>query len=114
MTGWDSIKFEAALTHYGDWSFIKTAEVYNKKELVVTLDIVGDRDVMSCENSAWSGCQYRESVYGNLNINQARKLALANHKDITVRFYGQDGYEDGKPNAFGKFINIVELANFSQ
>lgn len=50
-----------------------------------------------------------EVVHGVISIEQAEKIASLEYKNVTIRFYGKNGYKDAPLPRAHKLINIVNL-----
>lgn len=94
---------------YGSWSFIDSAEIYVGKEVVAKISGKVDRIVGTYNNVAKEH-EKVEVVSGVISLEQAEKIASAEYKNVTIRFYGKNGYKDTPLPRAHKLINVVLLA----
>ena len=93
---------------YGDWNFDEYAEIYIGKEMVAKIDGQVKRIVGSYNNIA-NEAEKIERIHGVIDFDTAEKIAKASPKTVTIRFYGQDGYNDVKPGSHN-LADLVALA----
>jgi|GEM_PF-1130004 len=98
-----------SVTPYGTWSFIHSAEIYIGKEAVAKISGNVDRTVGTYNNIAKEH-EKVEVIHGIISVAQAEKIANADYKNVTIRFYGKNGYVDATLPRDHKLINVVNLA----
>lgn len=94
---------------YGTWSIIDSAEIYVGKEAVAKISGGADRTV-GTYNKVAKELEKIEVIHGKLSFEQAEKIAGAEYKNVTIRFYGKNGYKDAPLPRSHKLINVVNLA----
>lgn len=96
----------------GDWIYAQKAEIYIGKDVVAVLD--GDRTTEVGDYNNISGVTVYELMKGTLTVDEAHKIASANPENVTVRFYGRDGYTDSEGlTKDHNLMNVVNLAKGS-
>ena len=94
---------------YGSWRFDEYAEVYIGKEMVAKVDAHVDRTLANYNEVATEHWK-REKVSGRINFDLARRIALEKHENVTIRFYGKNGYNDKVLPREHDLIKVVKLA----
>ncbi len=94
---------------FDSWLNIDSAEIYIGKEVVARVEGSVER-IVGVYNSAAKEHEKIEIIRGVLGIEQAEKIASANYKDVTIRFYTKGGYKDVTLPRTHKLINVVNLA----
>ena len=94
---------------YGSWSFVESAEIYIGKEMVAKVSGQVDRIVGHYNNVA-NEHEKVEIISGFIGLEAAQKIAEANYKTVTIRFYGKNGYTDKELPREHDLINVVNLA----
>ena len=110
VSGWTDVEltvFDVFL--YGSWKFNEKAELYIDKEKVADIDGSVSQD-LGTYNQVANEHEKIESISKRISIETARKIAEADPKTITIRFYSKDGYSDVKPSSKHNMIQIVKLA----
>ena len=93
---------------FDSWLNIDSAEIYIGKEVVARVEGSVER-IVGVYNSAAKEHEKIEIIRGVLGIEQAEKIASANYKDVTIRFYTKGGYKDVTLPRTHKLINFVNL-----
>lgn len=111
MSGSDNILALAVdvIDLYGEWDQVERAEIYVGKELIAKLSDAPNQKLGPFNEIA--KVYFRaEYVRGVISMDQARTIASADRKNITVRFYGRDGYKDQKMRRDHKLAEVIALA----
>ncbi|BDR12940.1 hypothetical protein [Vibrio sp. STUT-A11] len=98
------------VTLYGTWNFSDSAEIYVGKEMVAKISGTKNSYVGTWNDVAQEH-EKIETVRDVISVEQAEKIANANYEEITIRFYGKNGYKDVKPqreNNLGNVVNLVK------
>ncbi len=92
------------------WIFADSAEIYVGKNKVAKLSSKVTRETGEY-NEILGGVEVQERVYGALSFEQAKIIASAEPSDVTIRYYGRDGYTDAEGlNKNHDLMNVVNLA----
>ena len=111
VSSWDKIKVRLYYVRlYGPWEFIESAEIYINKDMVAEVKGEVDRHVGKYKDSA-NEYEKIEIAQDYISIEQARLIAEAPHKSVTIRFYGDDGYIDQKLPRKHNLIKVVNIAS---
>ena len=94
---------------YGSWRFDEYAEIYVGKEMVFKVAGPVDR-VVGKYNDVVREHEQIERISSQIDLKIARKIAEANYKDVTIRFYGKEGYKDKELPRRHSLIKVVKLA----
>ncbi|MCL1146222.1 hypothetical protein L2747_09465 [Shewanella marinintestina] len=94
---------------YGSWSFIDSAEVYVGKDMIAKVSGSVDR-IVGYYNEVAGEHEKVEILTGIIDVEAAQKIAEANYENVTVRFYGKDGYKDKELPREHDLIKVVNLA----
>ncbi len=97
---------------YGSWTFVKSAEVYIGKEMVAKVAGQVDR-IVGSYNTVAKESEKIEIVSDVISIEAAQRIAEADYKTVTIRFYGKNGYKDVELPREHNLINVVNLAKSS-
>lgn len=110
VSSWDQIKIEVATTGlYTGWKFVKSADIYVGKEKVASLNDSHDQ-IVGKYNDVAREHELIEIVNGFVNKDVAERIALAPRENVTIRFYGKDGYTDEKIKNEHSLIQVVNIA----
>jgi hypothetical protein len=91
------------------WDFVEAAEIYVGKEMLFKVTGSVDRRVGSYNDIA-KKAEKVEVISGELPIDIAERIAAANPKEVTIRFYGKNGYVDKEGIRAHKLQNVIMLA----
>ena len=103
-----SIDLYSTTLHSG-WAFVDSAEIYIGKEMIAKVSGQVERIVGHYNESAREH-EKTEIVSGTIGIETAKRIAEANYKSVTIRFYGKGGYTDKELPRKHNLINVVKLA----
>ena len=110
VSGSEYISVDVFLTSlYGSWSFVEEAEIYVGKKMVAKVSGQVDR-IIGAYNEIAGEVEKTEMISGVIPVQVAEEIAAANHEEVTIRFYGKNGYEDKKLPRKHKLIQVVNLA----
>jgi len=91
------------------WHFVESAEIYVGKEMLVKVSGSVDRQV-GAYNTVAKKAEKVEVVSGVIPLDIAERVAAADPKQVTIRFYTKNGYVDKEGVRAHKLENVVLLA----
>ena len=113
ISGSNAIAMDLILTSlYESWAFIDSAEIYVGKEMVAKVDGQVER-VVGVYNDVAGEHEKVETLSTVIDFETAKKIAQADYHNVTVRFYGKNGYRDIELTREHNLINLVQLASAS-
>ncbi len=113
LTGWKDISIDLfSVDLYDNWNGYNKVEVYVNKEMVATVSGKSNM-ITGYYNESARKVEKIERVSGSISFEQAKKIALAPYSQVTLRFYGNNGYSDVKLQREHSLIQVVNIAMLS-
>lgn len=113
VSGSNAIAMDLILTSlYESWAFIDSAEIYVGKEMVAKVNGRVDR-VVGSYNDVAGEHEKVETLSTAIDLKTAKRIAEADYHNVTVRFYGKNGYRDVELSREHNLLNVVQLATAS-
>lgn len=94
---------------FGGWPSVNYAEIYVGKKMVAKINGTVRR-TLGAYNSSAREYEKIEMASGSISVNCAKKIAEAKPSEVTIRFYGNNGYHDKILPREHHLANVVKLA----